>query len=72
MNKTTKLSLLAAIIVLVGVAAFYQMNRQGFGMNPNKENTVDISTSVEKDLSQINNNNFSDDFTNIDKDINGL
>lgn len=72
MNKTTKLSLLAVIIVLVGVAAFYQMNRQGFGMNPNKENAVDISTSVEKDLSQIDSDSFSNDFKDIDKDISGL
>lgn len=74
MNKTTKIFIFALIIVLVllGLFAMPRMNSEKDNMNMDTSNSTDISASIEKDLNAVDQDQFSDDFKDIDKDIQGL
>ncbi len=72
MNTTMKVSLIVLIVILVllGLLTMLQMNKGATEVGGN--NSADISASIEKDLDAIGQDQFSDDFKDIDKDISGL
>ncbi len=72
MNTTMKVSLIALVVILVllGLLTMLQMNKEATQVGSN--NSADISATIEKDLDAINQDQFSDDFKDIDKDISGL